>query len=139
MRAEFFLDTNIFVYVFDHEAPEKQGKATALIRQALESGRGVISTQVIQEFLNVATRKFAVPMALEESKSYLQKVLNPLCKIYPDLALYETCLEIQAETGYAFYDSLILVSALRGGCSRLYSEDLQDGQSVRGVKIVNPF
>ena len=110
-----------------------------LIQEALLYGKGIISLQVIQEFLNVATQKFAIPMKVEEAKGYLRMVLNPLCQVYPDAALYESCLELQEETRYSFYDSLIMAAAIQGGCEILYSEDLQDGQEVRGVTIVNPF
>lgn len=139
MPARFFLDTNIFVYSFDEQTPHKRARALELIRQALLSGEGIISTQVVQEFLNVATRKFAVPVNAAEAREYLRQVLNPLCQVYPDLSLYETCLDVQAETGYSFYDSLILAASIKGGCEVLYSEDLQDGQQVRGVRVVNPF
>ncbi len=63
MSADFFLDTNILVYTFASHAPQKQARALALVQDALANGHGVISTQVIQEFLNVATRKFATPLA----------------------------------------------------------------------------
>lgn len=139
MSAKHFIDTNIFVYSFDNLQPSKKERASALIQEALETGLGMISTQVIQEFLNVATQKFAVPMQIEDAVAYTRLVLNPLCQVYPDLALYESCLEIQAKTRYSFYDSLILAAALQGGCGMLYSEDLQDRQHVRGVRIVNPF
>ena len=139
MSAKHFLDTNVFVYSFDQSQPGKRERALALIAEALQSGEGLISTQVIQEFLNVATRKFAAPMKTADSQAYLVKVLHPLCQIYPDLALYETSLDIQEETGYSFYDALILAGALRGGCELLYSEDLQARQQVRGIQIINPF
>jgi len=139
MSAEFFLDTNVIVYSFDSGASEKSTIAFRLIRNALQTGEGIISTQVVQEFLNVATRKFSVPMKPEDAKQFLLKVLNPLCQVYADLPLFESCLELQAETGYSFYDSLILAGAIRAGCSTVYSEDLQAGQTVRGVRIVNPF
>jgi len=139
MSAKYFIDTNVFVYSFDNRQPSKKDRALALIRNALETGLGIISTQVIQEFMNVATQKFAVPMKIEGAREYLRLVMNPLCQIYPDLALYESCLELQAETNYSFYDSLIIAAALRGGCEVLYSEDLQDSQKVRGVNIVNPY
>jgi len=139
MSAKYFIDTNIFVCSFDHDQPAKKARALALIQESLETGSGIISTQVIQEFLSVATQKFIVPMKIEDAKEYLRLVMNPLCQIYPDLALYESCLEIQSETKYSFYDSLILASALRGGCNVLYSEDLQEGQMVRELKIVNPY
>ena len=139
MNARYFIDTNIFVYSFDHDQPVKKERSLALIRDSLESGMGMISTQVIQEFLNVAIHKFVVPMKIEDARAYLRMVMNPLCQVYPDLALYESCLELQAETGYSFYDSLIIAAAIRGGCDGLYSEDLQDGQEVQGVKIINLY
>jgi len=139
MSAKYFIDSNIFVYSFDQRQPAKKQRSMELIQQALESGLGIISTQVIQEFLNVATQKFAVPMAIDDAQAYLNLVLNPLCQVYPDLMLYESCLEIQAETKYTFYDSLIIAAAAQAGCELLYSEDLQDGQQVRNVKIVNPY
>jgi predicted nucleic acid-binding protein len=139
MSDKYFLDTNVFVYSFDDSAPDKKARALSLIRAALNTGSGIISTQVIQEFLNVALRKFAVPMTVEDGKTYVRQVLNPLCEIYPDLSLYETCLDIKAETGFSFYDSLIVTGAIKGECTILYSEDMQVGRVIRGVKIVNPF
>ena len=139
MRAKYFLDTNIIVYSFDASQPAKKELALALIGNALQSGLGIISTQVIQEFLNVATRKFMVPLTVEDAKAYLKMVLGPLCKVYPDQVLYEASLELQHETGYSFYDALILASALHAGCEILYSEDFRTGQQIRGLKIVNPF
>lgn len=139
MSAKHFIDTNVFIYSFDQSQPAKQSRASTLIQEALDSGLGIISTQVIQEFLNVATQKFAVPMQTEDAKVYTRLVLNPLCQVYPDLALYESSLDIQAETGSSFYDSLILAAAIQEGCEILYSEDLQDGQQVRSLTIVDPF
>ena len=139
MSAKYFINTNIFVYSFDSRQPTKKQRAQALIQQALETGSGIISTQVIQEFLNVARHKFATPLTVNDGRAYLRLVLNPLCQIYPNLLLYDSCLDIQAETMYSFYDSLIIAATIQGGCDILYSEDLQDGQQVRGLKIVNPF
>jgi predicted nucleic acid-binding protein len=139
MSAKYFIDTNVFVYSFDDRQPVKKERSLAIIQDGLRTGMGVISTQVIQEFLNVATEKFAVPMKPEDSKMYLRLVMNPLCQIYPNSDLYEICLDIKVETGYSFYDSLILAGAIQGGCATLYSEDLQDGQVVRGVRVIDPF
>jgi predicted nucleic acid-binding protein len=139
MSNKYFLDTNIFVYCFDDRQPEKKLRSLALIADALKTGDGVISTQVMQEFLNVATRKFGVPLNPEDGKVYLQKVMYPLCHVFPDLDLYLTALNILRDTGYSFYDSLILSGAIQGGCTILYSEDFQASQQVDRVKIVNPF
>ena len=139
MSAKYFIDTNVFVYSFDNRHLSKRDQSKELIQEALKTGTGIISTQVIQEFLNVATQKFVVPLKIEDGKAYLRLVMNPLCHVYPSLALYESCLDIQAETKYSFYDSLILAAAAQSHCDILYSEDLQDGQEVRGVNIVNPY
>jgi predicted nucleic acid-binding protein len=135
----FFIDTNIFVYCFDDRQPEKKVRALALISEALQTRNGMISWQVIQEFLNVSTRKFQVPLKPEDANVYLQKVLHPLYQVSPDLDVYSTALDIMKRTNYSFYDSLILAGAIRGGCTILYSEDLKTGHQVDGVKVVNPF
>ncbi len=139
MTDKFFIDTNIFVYCFDDRQPDKKVRALALISEALQTGNGMISWQVMQEFLNVSTRKFQAPLKPEDAKVYLQKVLHPLCHVFPDLNLYSAALEILGKTNYSFYDSLIIAGAIRGGCVILYSEDLNPGQQVDCVKVVNPF
>ena len=139
MSDNYFMDTNILVYCFDQQETQKREKSLALVADALQYGKGMISWQVMQEFLNVATRKFAQPLTLADAKTYLQKVLYPLCKIYPTLALYQSALDLQQKTTYSFYDSLILAGALQGECTVLYTEDMQHGRQVEGLTIVNPF
>ena len=139
MNDKYFIDTNVFIYSFDIDQSAKQERSLELIQVGLGTGLGIISTQVIQEFLIVATRKFAIPMKPEDSKAYLRLVMNPLCQVYPDLSLYEACLDIQFETGYSFFDSLILAAAIRGGCNFLFTEDMQDGQEIYSVTIKNPY
>ena len=139
MSAKFFLDTNIFVYSFDSRHPAKQQKAQALIDKALTEHAGVIGTQVVQEFLNVALRKFEKPLSAQECRSYLDQVLNPLCDVIPSMNLYRQALEVKEETGFGFYDSMIVASAVQGGCKTLYTEDLQNEQRVAGLTIQNPF
>ena len=137
-RQKEFLDTNIFVYTFD-SAASKCAKARAIVSQALEDRRGVISYQVVQEFLNVATRKFAPPMQPSEAQRYLVRVLMPLCEVFPDSSIYSLALSISAEAGIGFYDALIVASATAAGCGRLLTEDLQHGRRIGGVEIQNPF
>ena len=74
MRDRFFLDTNIFVYTFDSREPKKKARAQDLVSDALTRGRGVISHQVVQEFLNVATQKFANPLSESDALVYLDRV-----------------------------------------------------------------
>lgn len=139
MSAEFFLDTNILVYSFDAAAPAKRETARALFRRALAGDSGVISTQVIQEFLNVALGKFAKPFTTAEAQRYLETVLTPLCAVFPSLDLYKQALELREETRFSLYDCLVLAAALEAGCTVLYSEDLQHGRQVRTVRVEDPF
>ncbi|HTH46905.1 MAG TPA: PIN domain-containing protein [Candidatus Limnocylindria bacterium] len=139
MSARFFLDTNVFVYTFDHSAPLKRKRAEQLVAEAMDGQAGVISSQVVQEFLNVATRKFSPAMKPAEARAYLDTVLIPLCEIFPSAALYQQTLQIQAETGFSFYDSLMVAAALEADCATLYSEDLQHDRRLHGLAIINPF
>lgn len=135
----FFLDTNIFVYTFDSRSPLKRARASDLVARALDTRLGIISYQVIQEFLNVATRKFAKPMLAPEAQLYLARILMPLCEVFPDSSLYSEALSICGETQLRFYDSLIVSSAIAGDCRVLWTEDLQHKGRIRSVEIRNPF
>ena len=137
MSAKHFLDTNIIVYSF--ESSEKGERAQSLIKEALIEGTGRIGYQVIQEFINVATKKFSVPMLPEDLKRYLKQVLYPLLSVYSSQELYLSALDISERWQYGFYDSLIIAAALSIDCEILYSEDLQHEQKVFGLQIINPF
>lgn len=139
LRGRFFLDTNVLVYSFDPESPNKQRRAQGLIQEALQSQRGVISTQVVQEFLSLALRKFARPMSVTEAREYLRSVLTPLCHHFPALSFYDRALLVEEEAGFSFYDALIVAAAVEARCSTLLSEDLQHGRTIQGVAIFNPF
>ncbi len=134
-----FLDTNIFVYSFDTNSPKKQEIAQQLVQKALYSQKGIISSQVVQEFLNVALRKFKRPMSTLEARAYLDTVLMPLCQHYPMLAFYQHALRIKEETSYSLYDSLIVAAAIESGCKTLLSEDMHHQHTVNGLQILNPF
>ena len=139
MSAESFLDTNVLVYCFEPDEPAKRRRARELVERALRDGNAIISTQVAQEFLNLATRKFSQAFTGDDLRAYLDGVLAPLCQVFADASLFRLALAVKAETGYGFYDSLIVSGALQAGCTRLYSEDLQDGRAIRGLVIENPF
>ncbi len=139
MNARFFLDTNVLVYCFDETAPRKQRLANALVREAADEHCGIISTQVIQEFFSVASRKFARPMDASSCRVYLDNVLSPLCEVYPNIELYRQAIGVREETGYTFYDALIVAAALEAGCKTIYSEDLQHNRKLHGLEIKNPF
>jgi len=139
MNGKFFLDTNILVYTFDATAPSKQQIARELVSTALNLQQGIISYQVVQEFLNVATRKFSPPLTLADAGIYLDKVLTPLCEIFPCMTYYSKALELSERWGFSLYDSLIVTASLEAGCETLYTEDLQHGQIIQDITIINPF
>ncbi|MBI5448151.1 MAG: PIN domain-containing protein [Gammaproteobacteria bacterium] len=139
MKGNYFLDTNIFIYSFDAKFPKKQSKAQQLINDGLNSEKGMVSSQVIQEFLNVATKKFIKPLSMVDAELYLSSVLLPLCKFYPDCEFFHKTLRIKSRFKFSFYDSLILTAAIESNCSLLYSEDFQDSQKIMNLTIKNPF
>lgn len=139
MKDSYFIDTNIFIYAFDKSSDEKRTISNKLIREGLNSGKGIVSYQVLQEFLNVATRKFEKPLSISDCQNYLINVLEPLCEVFASTGLYYQALEISNRWKYSFYDSLIIGAAISADCRVLYTEDLQDGQKIDGLTIVNPF
>lgn len=139
MSVKYFLDTNIFVYSFDSRYPGKQKKAQELIDQALSKNTGLISSQVVQEFLHVALRKFEKPLSMQECRLFLNDVLSPLCEVFAGIRLYHRALEIKEEAQFGFYDALIVAAASEADCKILYTEDLHNNQKVAGLTIRNPF
>jgi predicted nucleic acid-binding protein len=138
MNGRFFLDTNIFVYTFD-EASSKAAKALELVRRALETRKGVVSYQIVQEFFNVAFRKFSKPMTSADAAQYLTAVFQPLWTIHSSTSLFREALRLQADHRLSWYDSLVIAAAMESECNILYSEDLQHDRRFASTRIENPF
>ena len=137
MSVEYFLDTNVFVYLFDETDDFKRERAERLVQRALDNDSGCISYQVVQETMNVITGKLkATP---EQARQILDRILIPLWWVNPTQTLYQRGLDLQARYRLSFHDSLIVAAALEAGCKTLYSEDLQHAQGIEGVTITNPF
>jgi predicted nucleic acid-binding protein len=134
-----FLDSNVILYSIDHADASKLRVANALVGDALESKSALISFQVVQETLNIAQRKFEVPISFEDAQALLQTVLIPLMQVLPSQTLYSEALRIKERYQFGFYDYLIVAAALSQKCKRLYTEDMKNGQIIEGLKIVNPF
>lgn len=139
MNDRFFLDTNIFVYSFDGSAKVKTKRATQLIRSALETQKGTISYQVVQEFFNIALTRLESPLKTEDAEQYFATVFRPLLKVHSSPALYLEALQVRSRYRFSWYDSLIVASALQAQCRRLLTEDLQHGQQIGTLTIENPF
>jgi len=139
LKGLFFLDTNLFVYSFDDRDPGKRRVARQWIGDALRTQRGVISTQVVQEFINLATQRFACPLSPSDARDYLRSVLQPLCHHYPSIAFYDRALSVRERTGFSWFDALIVAAAQEARCAILLTEDLQAGRHIDDLRIHNPF
>jgi len=139
MSAKFFLDTNIFVCSFDTSSPAKAQRSVQIIRRAVATRTGIVSYQVVQEFLNVALRRFAQPMTVAEAEQYLGTVFRPLLAIQSSQALYSEALRLNAKHRLSWYHSLIVAAAIEGRCTVLYSEDFQSRQRFDDLQVENPF
>ena len=139
MSDRFFLDTNIFAYVFDLTAPVKARVSDGLIREGVQTRKGVISYQVVQEFFNLAFRKFPRTMPAADAHAYFISPLRPLLRVSFSQALVFQAISLREKHSIPWYDALILAAAIESECKILYSEDFQNGRKVEGVKIVNPF
>lgn len=139
MSGADFLDSNVFFYLFDEVDERRQQVGHQLVSRALETDGACIIFQVVQETLNVLTRKFAKRANAGFASAFLRDSLAPLWRVFPSPALYERGIALQQSFGLAFYDSLIVAAALEAGCKRLLSEDLRHGQRIDGLRIENPF
>jgi predicted nucleic acid-binding protein len=137
--SRFFIDTNIFVYSFDQTAPDKARIASQLIRKALTTQKGTISFQVVQEFFNLALRRFARPMNAADVEQYFIVTLRPLLAVHSSPTLYLEAMQLQSRNQLSWYDSLIVAAAQQAQCEVLQSEDLQHGQKFGSLRIENPF
>lgn len=131
-----FLDTNILVYADAGDEPVKQQRALSLIGEHRLARTGVISTQVLQEFANVALRKLSLPPPLVRERLDFYARLEV---VFVTAALISDAVDLYASRGFSFYDALIVRAAVDSGCACLMSEDMQDGAIIGGVRIVNPF
>jgi predicted nucleic acid-binding protein len=137
MPAPDFLDTNVLVYAYDPADARKQRVAQDLVRRAL-GGEMVTSTQVLAEFAATLLHKIS-PAARPEDVMALLEVLAPMHLVIPDGDMIRRAVEARASHGVHIYDGMIVAAAERGGCSRIWSEDLNAGQKYFGIAVENPF
>ncbi len=137
MSGKAFLDTNILLYCFDNADSRKQELARNLVNSLLDVDSARISTQTLQEYYNVITKK------LKCDKKEALKNVERYSEIFPvhtnTVKDILSAISISVKNKLSFYDSLIIAAAKAEACGTVYSEDLNDGQKVDGVKIVNPF
>ena len=133
-----FIDTNILVYAHDRSETRKQPIAQALLDDLWRQRTGTLSTQVLQEFYVVATRKFEPPMRRPAAREIVA-LYSQWPTVQVDVALILAASKLEERHTLSFWDALIVEAARRAGATRLLTEDLQAGRQVGGVKINNPF
>ena len=138
MSDRAFIDTNILVYAFGSSGDLREVRAWELLQDLLGTGTGAISTQVLQEFYVVMTRKIATPLASKEVRALIEQ-LEVLWVVLLDMSLIYRAIALVDEAAIGFWDGLIVGAAERAGCGVLYSEDLNSGQTYGGVTVRNPF
>lgn len=129
--ADDFFDTNVLLYLLSADAGEADRAETLL------SGGGVISVQVLNEFVSVATRRLGLDLPAVRD---ILDTVRAVCKVTPvDLETHDAALDLIERYGFAVYDGLIVAAALGAGCSTLYSEDMHHGRRIGRLTIRNPF
>jgi predicted nucleic acid-binding protein len=133
-----FVDTNVLVYAHDRSEAQRQPVAQALLAQLWRNRAGALSTQVLQEFYVVATRRYDPPMSRREARQ-LVDAYSHWQLIQIDVALILAASQLEERHTLSFWDALIVEAARRAGAKRLVTENLQSGRRLAGVLIHNPF
>jgi predicted nucleic acid-binding protein len=137
-RAREFVDANVLVYAFDASAGKKQPLAEALLARLWEEGTGCLSVQVLQEFFVTVTKKVARPLSLDEAAERIREFAT--WKVFtPTAGDVLGAIAIQKQAKINFWDAMLVQAAAESGCDVLWSEDLNAGQLIRGVRLTNPF
>jgi len=133
-----FVDANVLVYAFDSSAGRKRETARALLERLWATRTGCVSIQVLQEFVVAVTRKVAAPLTADEAATRVRELAS--WRVFtpgPDDVIAAIGVHTRARIG--FWDAMIVVAAAESGCGVIWTEDLNDGQELEGVRVRNPF
>lgn len=132
-----FFDTNVLVYAFDEGSPEKRVVALGLIEEHLVEGEGVLSVQVLREFYSAARRP-PRPLPEKVAEAAVRRLAG-FSPVSEDANMVLRAVRRHQEMSLSFWDALIVEAALKAGADRLFTENLQHGQVIEGMRVVNPF
>lgn len=138
MSDKFFVDTNILIYAHDSTQGAKHERARALVQRLWESGDGVLSTQVLQEFCINLRRKSARPPSIEETRKLVEDYSTWDIVVNTAESVLQA-LDIESRYQVSFWDALIVQAATSSEATIIYSEDMADGQTYGAVRVVNPL
>lgn len=131
-----FIDTNVLVYLFDTDSPTKQSRSRALL--GTESANFVLSTQVLGEFYVTVTRKLARPLSTDQALDAIG-ALSAFRVREIHVGLVRAAVHRSAASQLSYWDSLIVETAIEAGAATLLTEDLQHGQNIDGLLVLNPY
>jgi predicted nucleic acid-binding protein len=133
-----FVDTNILVYAIENTSDPREEASRSLLRGLLETGAFRTSTQVLQELYVTETRKGKSNMTAAKVLEYVDSyALGPI--VVPGYDDFRNAMKLSDSAQISYWDALIVIAAGMAGCGTLYTEDLNHGQTINGVLIVNPF
>ena len=133
-----FVDTNVLVYARDAADAAKQARAHDWMMRLWDTGEGRLSTQVLNEYYTTVTRKLTPGMAVPDARADIESLTTwdprPV-----DTDVIRRSWTVEDQFGFTVWDALIVGAALEAGCSHLLTEDLQAGQDLGGLLVVDPF
>jgi predicted nucleic acid-binding protein len=134
--SKIFFDTNILIYTLDRFDPEKRLRCREILKTTIDRHHCVISTQVMQEFYAASTQKLGVDPLI--AKGILRSFENMEVVVVTPEIIY-TAIDCGVLNRIAFWDALIVSTAEAANCEQLFTEDMNTGQMIRGIRIVNPL
>ena len=138
MTDRVFVDTNVLIYAHDLDAGRKHVRAAAIVADLWERENGIISTQVLQAFYVKVTRKIVKPLTPAAARGIIRNYLA--WRVEPnEPSAVLLASEIGERNRISFWDALIVAAAIDGRAEQTLTEDLQAGEVIEGIQIVNPF
>jgi predicted nucleic acid-binding protein len=137
MSAKVFVDTNLLVYAHDIDAGQKRQRAQEILLRLRQERAGAVSLQVLQEFYVTVTRKLASPLPKDVARAIVEDFAYWCVETTPEEI--KRAFRIEDEAKISFRDALFIAAAIKSGANRIYSEDLNPGQTIAGIRIENPF
>ncbi|MDR2673215.1 MAG: PIN domain-containing protein [Coriobacteriales bacterium] len=134
--TKVFIDTNVLVYSLDSYDPARRSAARKLLVRLRDEHVPVISTQVLQEFYYTATRKLGITAVRAKE---LVKAFTQFETVSVEPHTIMEAIDISVENQISFWDALIIAAAVQANCREVYTEDLNDGQTIRGIHVRSPF
>jgi predicted nucleic acid-binding protein len=136
MAIRSFIDTNVLIYAEASDEPLKQRAAIALLKSLFLDGQGVLSTQVLQEYCNVALKKLKLSAQHVRAQLDLYEQFE-IVQVTP--AIIHAGLDLHQTRSISFFDAVVLASAHASGCEVIWTEDMNTAEVINGVRIANPF